>query len=391
SQVRSLAASALSSLLEGAAPKGFLAVASAATLAAAGPRAPPFRGFITLSTSLGSLAVCLVVSLLHGLLAEGAPLVLAALLRALCTTVAALPLDRLPWQLLPLVLEVLQRCWQRLGGGGAAGVGVGVGAQGGSQQGGSSGSVPRPPCVRKAAGGGGEGGCGGGGAVLLADMAWLGESAAESRGLPGPLPAAELAALQPAYLACLAEVFGTKQAQSSLAAYLAEGDLGHSGGQQLLAAKGQLGWEAGASSGLAAAEVEEAVQKLAPRMRPLVRQLMEAAVSPLPALRIEALAALKGMAGHYPHLLPGMWPLLLKVAALNLAAPGSPSSSPAASPRAAPGSTPRGSSQEQPLYTGADSPADKARQLAVKLAAEYLGAWGKLYGLGPPPTAPTGG
>ncbi|KAJ9525500.1 hypothetical protein QJQ45_003280 [Haematococcus lacustris] len=385
-KVRSLAASALSSLLEGAAPKGFLAVASAGTLAAAGPRAPPFRGFITLSTSLGSLAVCLVASLLHGLLAEGSPLVLAALLRALCSTVAALPLDRLPRQLLPLVLEVLQRCWQRLGGGGAAGVGVGVGvgAEGGSQQGGSAG----PPCVRKAAGGGGVGGCGGVGAELLADMAWLGESAAESRGLPGPLPAAELAALQPAYLACLAEVFGTKQPQSSLAAYLAEGD---SGGQQLLAAKGSLGWEAGASSGLAAAEVEEAVQKLAPRMRPLMRQLMEAAVSPLPALRIEALAALKGMAGHYPHLLPGMWPLLLKVAALNLAAPASPSSSPAASPRAAPGSTPRGSSQEQPLYTGADSPADKARQLAVKLAAEYLGAWGKLYGLGPPPTDPPGG
>ncbi|KAL6763977.1 hypothetical protein V8C86DRAFT_17851 [Haematococcus lacustris] len=299
-KVRSLAASALSSLLEGAAPKGFLAVASAGTLAAAGPRAPPFRGFITLSTSLGSLAVCLVASLLHGLLAEGSPLVLAALLRALCSTVAALPLDRLPRQLLPLVLE-------------------------------------------------------------------------------------------PAYLACLAEVFGTKQPQSSLAAYLAEGDLGHCGGQQLLAAKGSLGWEAGASSGLAAAEVEEAVQKLAPRMRPLMRQLLEAAVSPLPALRIEALAALKGMAGHYPHLLPGMWPLLLKVAALNLAAPASPSSSPAASPRAAPGSTPRGSSQELLLYTGADSPADKARQLAVKLAAEYLGAWGKLYGLGPPPTAPPGG
>jgi len=54
-----MAAATIACLLEGTAQRGFLAVAEARSMAAASARAAPARGFLTLSASLGQMAVCL--------------------------------------------------------------------------------------------------------------------------------------------------------------------------------------------------------------------------------------------------------------------------------------------------------------------------------------------
>jgi hypothetical protein len=54
-----MAAATIACLLEGPAQRGFLAVAEARSMAAASARAAPARGFLTLSSSLGQMVVCL--------------------------------------------------------------------------------------------------------------------------------------------------------------------------------------------------------------------------------------------------------------------------------------------------------------------------------------------
>lgn len=215
-QVRALAAATISSLLEGPAPRAILAVAEART---ATSRAP-VRGFLTLSLSLGQLLLALHTGLLAAVSREPAALALPAVLRALVVLVGATPYERLPPELLPQIISTLRARWA---------------------------SLHSPS-----------------------------SSASSSSSLSHPAPAispAELAPIQAAYLACLAECFSTKQPIPGLAAHL-QGPEGGAAAAHMLAELLALGRDPG---------------------QPAV-------------VRIEALGALRGLAAHYAFVMPGgMW------------------------------------------------------------------------------------
>jgi hypothetical protein len=229
-QVRNLAAATIAALLEGSASRGYMAVAAARTTAAAAPRAPPVRGFITLSTSLGHLAVCVHAGLLHAVAAEPSILVLSSVLRALCIFTGTAPLERLPQQLLPDMLIAVRARWESL----------------------ASSTNSNSP------------------ATQVAPRQWQTET---------------VAAVQPAYLACIAEALSTKQPLAGLQAYL----LTDTGSQQQ-----QQRQQQGARS-----------MTPAPPTVQLVQELLAAAVHQQAAVRIEALAALNGLASNYIEALPG--------------------------------------------------------------------------------------
>lgn len=102
-----MAAATISAILEGPAQRTYLSVAEAKST-----QRTPLRGFTTLSASLGSMAVALHTGLLHAARHEGSPAVLAVALRSLCVLLRAAPYERLPPQLLADALAVVSpRLW----------------------------------------------------------------------------------------------------------------------------------------------------------------------------------------------------------------------------------------------------------------------------------------
>lgn len=241
--MRNLAAATIAALLEGSASRGYMAVAAARTAAAAAPRAPPVRGFITVSMSLGHMAVCVHAGLLHAVGAEPSTLVLSSVMRTLCIFVGTAPLERLPLQLLPDMLTAVRARWAALNS-----------TSNGSAMNGSPASNSQQYTPRQ----------------------WQGEAAN---------------ALHPAYLACIAEALSTKQSHPGLRAYL----LTTSSAPPSSAGDLQQQQAGLPNSSMAPA----------PHTFQLVQELLSAAVHPQAAVRIEALAALNGLAANYIEALPG--------------------------------------------------------------------------------------
>jgi hypothetical protein len=245
-QVRNLAAATIAALLEGSASRGYMAVAAARTTAAAAPRAPPVRGFVTLSTSLGHMAVCVHAGLLHAVGAEPSTLVLSSVLRALCIYIGTAPLERLPHQLLPDMLTAVRARWSTFTSSNSTNSSATNNSHGTANQ------------------------------QQYSARQWQGEAAAT---------------VQPTYLACIAEAVSTKQPHPGLQAHLLTsadspapaGDVPHHAQQGL-----------GRSS-----------MTPAHHTRQLVQELLQAAMHQQAAVRIEALAALNGLASNYIETLPG--------------------------------------------------------------------------------------
>ncbi|KXZ56713.1 hypothetical protein GPECTOR_1g642 [Gonium pectorale] len=245
-KVRSLAASTIAVLLDGPAQRSILAVAEAKSMTAR----PPVRGFLTLSLSLGQLLLAAHTGLLHSVATEASGLVLPGVLRALVVLITSSPYERLPPELLPETIKVLRSRWAAL-------------------------------------------------------------SVASNAAAAG-----ELAPIQAAYLACIAECFATKQPIAGLALYLqqqqkletgpAAGDAadhprapGRSSGNDIRTASGALSPRATSSSGNRAGAQGGGAEQLVLELLQLASDPAVAAVT-----RIEALAALKGMAAHYTFVMP---------------------------------------------------------------------------------------
>ncbi|GLC35771.1 hypothetical protein PLESTB_000492500 [Pleodorina starrii] len=364
-KVRLLAAATISSLLDGPAQRSILAVAEAKSMSG---RAGPVRGFLTLSLSLGQLLLAAHAGLLQAVAAEASGLVLPGVLRALVVLMAASPYERLPPELLPEALKVLRMRWAALTGAVTA-------------------SAP----------------------ASHATTATTATTAAA---------AGELAPIQAAYLACLAECFSTKHPIPGLAAFLL-----HQQQQQQQSQSPNDAEPRGAGAGSGCGGCCSTEQ--------LVRELLAVGRDGAAAavLRIEALAALKGLAAHYTAALPpDVWEDLRATSAMGLScipSPRSPTGSrykdglglPSRSssssslggfatathgsssssgrpgdrvgprPVPAPWGSPGGASAAQAAAGPAgassanSSPEDKAAQLSVKLLSDYLSASARQYGI----------
>lgn len=206
------------------------------------------------------MLVSLHQALLHSIEREQDALVLAATLRALGTLLLGAPYHRLPPQLLPLCVRVLNGCLAR--------------------------TTPR------------------GGAAALP---------------PELLPVAS------ACLACLAAAFSSKDAAAALAGQLfelAESSRGDADSHAGAAANGT-----GSSPGRLQPEQSPPSPQ---QHQPLLRLLFNYAECPHPALQLEALMALRGIAQQHAALLEGCWERLL---ALGRAGAALPSPSEPQSPR----------------------------------------------------------
>ncbi|GFR41288.1 hypothetical protein Agub_g1803, partial [Astrephomene gubernaculifera] len=391
-KVRALAASTLACLLDGPAQRAILAVAEARSMT---PRTP-LRGFLTLSLSLGQLLLGAHAGLLAAAAREGSAGVLPGVLRALVVLLAASPAERLPPELLPETIKVLRLRWAAL-------------------------------------------------------------SAAPSAAATAAAP--ELAAIHAAYLACIAECFATKQPIAGLAAYLMQPQPQPQPQQQQETQQQPQHNGAGGASrtapdsnsnsngcngsstapgddagGAGAPDAAAAAGGAPPVAHSLVGELLEVGRDPEAAavLRIEALAALKGLAAHYTAALPqDVWSDLRATAAVGLSSAPTPRPSPnAARTREGPLSRTSSSSSlsaaagfapPSPARTSArsaersnqgsqswrqtsntpqtqptqvpngggggggggsnSSPEDKAAQLSVKLVSDYLAAVARQYGM----------
>ncbi len=244
---------------------------------------------------------------------------LPMVLRALCVVMSASPYDRLPPQLLPDTAAALLARWSVLATTApvplltdnepgqlsgptlctAAGAPMPAASMEHSSSGEEDSGAHRYGGRQQAIAYGGVGrgleevgGGKGGGAVGGVGVGGDGGGREGPASVPLRLPTAsgvvaihtgESLALQVAYLACLAEAFSTRQPQQGMRAYLQ-------------------------SLQQPACEAEQAggALPLAARAPPaFVWQLLHAGVCCHPALRIEALAALKGLATHYAFTLPG--------------------------------------------------------------------------------------
>lgn len=129
-----------------------------------------------------------------------------------------------------------------------------------------------------------------------------------------PVPAGEALALQAAYLACLAEAFSTRQPHAGLHALLRTlvppgaqqpSDREQQPRQQHGHQQPQLEDQRGQQQHGQQQHSKQRHDQQQPSPPAFVRQLLAASTCPQPALRIEALAALKGLAMHYTFTLPG--------------------------------------------------------------------------------------
>jgi len=370
-RVRAVAAATLVSLLQGPQPRALLAVAQFKDRAAGMHGRAAVRGFTTLSATLGQI----VVALHLGLTAAAAPtssssaatepppppMVIGAL-RALCALCSATPYERMPSNLLPLVVEAALSAWQAsdCSWNSSGSVGSSSSSSGSKESGGAPLAVP----IR-----------------LIMPISSGGDDASS---------------IAVAAVACIAQALSTKQPAPALG--------------QLLAAAAAGRQPAGSNS--------PPPQQQQPSLWAV---LSSAAQSPLPLLRIEALAALRGMCANYPPALPAAstplptagptntpavprngscgtasssstaWAALLQAARIGLVAADEaalvspqraagwqppPSSS---SPRrgggtAAAAPNPAGDAPESGAVAGSGSPEDKAAQHAVRLLGSYLAA-----------------
>lgn len=232
--------------------------------------------------------------LLHALPRESpAPAAAAALqpmvLRALCVLMSAAPYERLPPKLLPSTTATLLARWGALQ---ACTPPAPLPPPA---------TAPTPPPLPTPPGP----------AISTATGAWGGSGAGLSA-----LHVGEAMALQAAHLACLAEAFSTKQPLKAMAAYLRTLMPQHSSAQAEAGAEAgaveqrpaptapaaPAAGGAGSGAGAEGAAADEA-HACAPAF---VHQLMAAGTCGHAAVRIEALAALKGLATHYDFALPGV-------------------------------------------------------------------------------------
>jgi hypothetical protein len=305
---------------------------------------------------------------------------LCSLLRVLSVLVAVAPYDRLPSHLLPDVVDTTSGVWQRL------------------QQLDSGADAPT---------------------AAAAGIA-VSATAISSSSILAP---EEVAAATAAAVAVLAQALSTKKPSAGLAAWLqhdksaaaaaAAADVTTAAPQlsQLTAANGSLALSirrlalpinsSSTSSGLPTGQT---CSSSSSRVGSLVANLLAAAVSPRPLLRIEALAALRGCCINYPAALPDSvtanssssssgsnWTAVLGAVQCSLAATqqvprtprGTPvangsSSSTAASISSSSSKTNGSSNSSSEEVSASTSPEDKAAQHAVKLIGDWLAAAWKL-------------
>lgn len=290
--------------------------------------ASPFcRGFITLSQSLGLMATALHAALLQSLAAEGDPGVLLCALRALGMLLLAAPYHRLPQQLLPRCVQVrwgspyvadwelaavsflphgilyrVHRAWPTRstlfrimypGMGGAAP------------------HKPHLPCTPLHLQGLQT-------TLQQAVARGSSHSPRSSPRLSTPLPP-ECAPLAAACLSCLAAAFGTKQPIPALAEYLGAGARPSSSGSSSVdgssSGRGRDSGTATGAPGPATAVASSAVSG-GPA---LVRLLFGCASCGSPAVELEAVLALRGLAQQYSPALEGQWDAVLRVAQAGVA------------------------------------------------------------------------
>jgi hypothetical protein len=312
---------------------------------------------------------------------------LCSLLRVLSVLVAVAPYDRLPNHLLPDVVSGTYELWQQL-----------------QQQ------LESPSNAAAAAAAGGVGD---------AITAGIGTGSGTA------LVAEEVPTATAAAVAVLAQALSTKKPCAGLAAWL-EHDKTTSAAaatSQATSIPPQQGLQAGAdlisssrelprltlpanssnSNGMPAGQACSGSSSSS-----LVANLLSAAVSPRPLLRIEALAALRGCCINYPAALPvstattttssssssgvAGWPAVLAAVSCSLAAtqqvPRTPRGTPVAngsssSSAASTNSSSKvgGSSSSSDEVSASTSPEDKAAQHAVKLIGDWMAAAWKLQGL----------
>ncbi|GAB4815069.1 hypothetical protein N2152v2_002115 [Parachlorella kessleri] len=262
-KVRQAAAVTVATLLEGPAQRAYLGIAECS---AAWER-QPVRGFLSLSLSLGLMAVALHTSLLHVLHAESDPAVVLCALRALGMLLLGAPYHRLPPALLPRCVQSFQASLEKA-------------ALPGS---------PRSPAR-----------------------------------LASPLPQ-DVATLAAACLSCLAAALGTRQPSPALASYLqghgsststngrASSSSSPSGGSHT---RGLNATAIGAESAspVAAGIAVAQRQALTGTGQALVQLLFSFAACGTAGVELEAVMALRGLAQQYCGALEGQWDRVARVA-----------------------------------------------------------------------------
>lgn len=294
--------------------------------------APPFRrGFITLSQSLGLMATALHAALLQSLAAEGDPGVLLCTLRALGMLLLAAPYHRLPQQLLPRCVQVRRGSpsvadWEL-----AAvsflphGILYHVKRAAPTRStlfriiypgmGGAAPHKPHLPCTslrlqRLQT------------TLQQAVARGSSHSPRSSPRLSTPLPP-ECVPLAAACLSCLAAAFGTKHPIPALAGYLGAGARPSSSGSSSVggsSSSGSSGRGRDSSTATGAPGPATAVASGAAGGGPaLVRLLFGCASCGSPAVELEAVLALRGLAQQYSPALEGQWEAVLRVAQAGVA------------------------------------------------------------------------